>query len=174
GVPICVMGAGGGGGMQFGNAYRVGRQSYNGLGLGAGMGSDEPRVEYSYNDYAGSGNPPLPEHQYNPAGVDPYQTQLANLEQPLHSTIKAGRATRRKGGREDGGVGRRGHGGGTEYLKANGQEFEPHALSTQAGFQFSYEFEDAKNASNLGEPAVLASLQAEQESFYTLLGDDYR
>jgi len=166
GLPISVLGAGGGGGMQFGNAYRVVRQSYNGLGLGAGMGSDEPRVEYSYNDYAGSGNPPLPVHQYNPAVIAEYQAQLANLEQQLQSRLKAGRTIVLMGG---GGMG-----AGTEYLKANGQEFEPHALSTQAGFQFSYEFEDAKNASNLGEPAVLASLQAEQESFYTLLGDDYR
>jgi hypothetical protein len=65
-------------------------------------------------------------------------------------------------------------GAGTEYLKANGEEFEPHALSTQAGFQFSYEFEDSRSSGNLAEPPVLSALYTEQEELYKLLGDDYR
>jgi len=40
-----------------------------------------------------------------------------------------------------------GMGAGTEYLMENGQEFTPHALSTQAGFQFSYEFHGRRGPS---------------------------
>ena len=164
--PFSVLGAGGGGGVQFGNAYRSGDQHYNGLGLGAGVGSDETSVQYSYNDYAGSGNPPLPVHQYNPAVIDEYQRQLKNLGQQIKTRFKDGKTIVLMGG---GGMG-----AGTEYLMENGQEFTPHALSTQAGFQFSYEFRGRRGPSALGRPTLLADLQAKQDDFYKLLGDDFR
>ncbi len=130
------------------------------------MGSDETSVQYSYNDYAGSGNPPLPVHQYNPAVIDDYQTQLKNLGLQLKSRLKKGKTIVLMGG---GGMG-----AGTEYLMPDKQEFTPHALSTQAGFQFSYEFHEPGGPSALGPPALLADLQAQQQDFYTLLGDDFR
>lgn len=157
-VPTSTLGAGGGGGMQFGNAYRFGQ--YNGLGLGAGVGSDETRVQYSYNDYLGSPQPPLPVHQYNPGVIAEYQRQLANLADLLRARFRDGKTIVLTGG---GGMG-----AGTEYLMQNAQEFEPHALSTQAGFQFSFEYRRQR-------PAVsgVTGLLAEQEEFYKLLGDDY-
>jgi hypothetical protein len=164
--PFSVLGAGGGGGMQFGNAYRFRDQHYNGLGLGAGVGSDETSVQYSYSDYAGSGKPPLPVHQYNPAVIDEYERQLKNLGQQLKTRFKDGKVIVLMGG---GGMG-----GGTEYLMPNGQEYTPHALSTQAGFQFSYEFRRPGGPSATDRPTVLADLEAQQQDFYELLGDDFR
>jgi len=64
-------------------------------------------------------------------------------------------------------------GAGTEYLMQNGEEYEPHALSTQAGFQFSYEFQGPKTLT-LGQQAGLADLYAQQEDLYKFLGDAYR
>jgi hypothetical protein len=89
-IPSSALGAGGGGGMQFANGYQFGNRHYNGLGLGAGVGSDETEVQYSYNAYQGSGNPPLPVHQYNPAVITEYHTQLKNLEQQLNTNFKDG------------------------------------------------------------------------------------
>ena len=63
-----------------------------------------------------------------------------------------------------------GMGAGTEYLMSNGQAFEPHALSTQGGFQFSYEFR--RKHSNEPEPGggALDALNAKQEDVYAVLG----
>jgi hypothetical protein len=159
-------GAGGGGGMQFGNAYRFRGRSHNGLGLGAGRGSDEGQVQYSYNDYHGSGRPPRPAHEYNPAVIADYQAQLANLARQLRGRFEDGRAIVVKGG---GGMG-----AGTEYLRPNGQEYEPHALSTQAGFQFAYVFErpGVERGAGPGLGAPMAS--AVEQDVYEHLGDDYR
>jgi hypothetical protein len=124
------------------------------------VGSDETQVQYSYNDYLGSNHPPLPVHQYNPRVIADYQTQLANLADLLRARFRDGKTIVLTGG---GGMG-----AGTEYLMQNAQEFEPHALSTQAGFQFRFEYQRQR-------PAVsgVTGLLAEQEEFYKLLGDDY-
>ncbi len=161
-----ALGAGGGGGMQFGSAFRVKNKNYNGLGLGAGTGSDESSVQYSYNDYAGSGRPPQPTSKYNAAVIADYKAQLVNLSQQLKTRYEGGKPVVLMGGG--------GTGGGTEYLMLNGQEYEPHALSTQAGFQFSYEFQLGKAQATSLRSSTLGKLQADQESFYDMLGEDFR
>jgi hypothetical protein len=161
-----VLGAGGGGGMQFANGYRFENQHYNGLGLGAGAGSDEGGIQYSYNDYEGSPSPPLPPHQYNPAVIAEYQAQLVNLANQLQARFAEGKSVVLKGG---GGMG-----AGTEYLRSNGDEYVPHALSTQAGFQFSYEFRDRKAPSAPVEQRVWKGVNAQQEDAYSQLGEFYR
>jgi hypothetical protein len=163
---VTSLGAGGGGGMQFGNAYRVKSRNYGGLGLGAGVGSGEPSVQYSYNDYDGSGSPPQPVNEYNPDVIDEFTTQLANLGEELRARYERGKVVAVMGG---GGMG-----GGTEYLMTNGQEYEPHALSTQAGFQFRYEFELPALRATGAAAGVFSGLQVEQQDFYELLGEDFR
>src|SRR5262249_17811183 len=154
-----------GGGMQFGNGYQFKGKSYDGLGLGAGMGSDDAQAEYSYNDYAGSGRPTQPVHQYNAPVIADYQTQLGNLADQLQASHNSNKTIVLRGG---GGMG-----AGTEYLMANGQEFEPHALSTQAGFQFSYEFRKARGAANDPGAQALDALNAAQEDLYAFIGDAF-
>jgi hypothetical protein len=162
-----ALGAGGGGGMQFGNAFRVKNKWYSGLGLGAGVGAGEPGVQYSYNDYDGSGRPPTDPHVYNQAVIDDYEAQLKNLYGQLRDRFATGKTVVLLGG---GGMG-----GGTEYLKNNRQEFEPHAMSTQAGFQYSYEFQGgAAGARIAGLSAALAKVQKEQQELYAKLGDFYK
>jgi len=163
--PTSALGAGGGGGMQFADGYQDQKKSYNGLGLGAGTGSNESSVQYSYNDYLGSKNPRLPVHQYNPLVIAEYKAQLKNLAQQLTARYKDGKTVVLRGG---GGMG-----AGAEYLDANGQEFEPHALSTQAGFQFSYEFVRGQSNEANGPGKVLDSQNAEQEDLYAFIGDAY-
>jgi hypothetical protein len=163
--PSSVLGGGGGGGMTFGNGYRFGNRSYTGLGLGAGAGSDETEVQYSYNDYPGSGRPPRPAHRYNPAVIAEYQTQLKNLEQQLKTKFGEGETILLTGG---GGMG-----GGVEYLMQDGEEYVPHALSTQGGFQFSYEFQGPKTPTS-NQQKDLANFYARQEDLYEILGDAYR
>jgi hypothetical protein len=165
-TPSTNLGAGGGGGMQFGNGYRFKGKFYGGLGLGAGMGSDETQVEYSYNDYAGSGRTPQPVHQYNAPVIADYKAQLKNLADQLRTNYKTNKTIVLRGG---GGMG-----AGTEYLMENGQEFEPHALSTQAGFQFSYEFRKPRGAANDPGLQALDTLNAEQEDLYAFIGDAFR
>ena len=77
--------------MQFANGYVFQNKHYTGLGLGAGVGSTEAKVQYSYNDYPASGRPPLPVHQYNPAVIAEYQTQLVNLTRQLKSRYGSGK-----------------------------------------------------------------------------------
>jgi len=161
-----VLGAGGGGGMQFANGYVFQNKHYTGLGLGAGVGSAEAKVQYSYNDYPASGRPPLPVHQYNPAVIAEYQTQLVNLTRQLKSRYSSGKTIVLMGG---GGMG-----AGTEYLMENGQEFVPPAMSTQAGFQFSYVFHAPAFVEEPGVPSAFGTLAAEQQALYEALGDDYR
>jgi len=156
------VGGGGGGGTQIADGYRSGGRVYNGLGLGAGVGSDETAVEYSYFDYEGSGRAPRPVHEYSPAVIDDYETQLSSLTDQLRSSRSAGATVVLRGG---GGMG-----GGAEYLMDNGEEFTPHALSTQAGFQFRYEFAEAEN----DDTALLGAVDAEQADAYAHLGDHYR
>jgi alkylation response protein AidB-like acyl-CoA dehydrogenase len=88
-----VLGAGGGGGMQFANGYVFQNRHYIGLGLGTGVGSTEATVQYSYNDYPASGRPPVLVHQYNPAVIAEYQTQLTNLKQQLRSRYGSGKTS---------------------------------------------------------------------------------
>src|SRR5262249_32613441 len=57
GGDVASLGAGGGGGMQFADGYILNKRSFNGLGLGAGVGNNDAQVEYSYNDYVGSKRP---------------------------------------------------------------------------------------------------------------------
>jgi len=165
-TPSTSLGAGGGGGMQFGNGYRFQGKPYNGLGLGAGMGSGETQVQYSYNDYAGSGRTPQPVHQFNAPVISDYAAQLGNLADQLRASYKSHTTIVLRGG---GGMG-----AGAEYLMTNGQEFEPHALSTQAGFQFSYEFHKGRAAANDPGVQALDTLNAEQEDVYAFIGDAFR
>jgi hypothetical protein len=153
-----VLGAGGGGGMQFANGYVFQNKHYTGLGLGAGVGSTEAKVQYSYNDYPASGRPPLPVHQYNPAVIAEYQTQLVNLTRQLKSRYGSGKTIVLMGG---GGMG-----AGTEYLMENGEEFVPPAMSTQAGFQFSYVFHAPAFVEEPGVPSAFGTLAAEQQALY--------
>jgi hypothetical protein len=161
-----VLGAGGGGGMQFANGYVFQNKHYTGLGLGAGVGSTEAEVQYSYNDHVGSRRPPLPVHQYDPAVIAEYQRQLTNLKRQLKSRFSRGKTIALMGG---GGMG-----AGTEYLRAGGDEFVPHALSTQAGYQFGYEFRATALGEEPGVPSAFGTLAAEQQDLYKALGDDYR
>jgi hypothetical protein len=160
------LGAGGGGGVQFADGYRHAGKSYNGLGLGAGMGTGEDAVQYSYNDYAGSTRPAQPVHQYNAPVIDDYVAQIDNLAKQLAGAYKDGTAIVLRGG---GGMG-----AGTEYLAGNGQPFVPNAMSTQGGFQFNYTF--ARRAAPHGDPAVQAldTLNAQQENVYAIIGDAYQ
>ena len=47
-------------------------------------------------------------------------------------------------------------------------------MSTQAGFQFSYEFRASAFLQEPGAPSAFAMLAAEQQDLYKDLGDDYR
>jgi hypothetical protein len=47
-------------------------------------------------------------------------------------------------------------------------------MSTQAGFQFSYEFHAAVRMEEPAVPSALGTLAAEQQDLYKALGDDYR
>jgi hypothetical protein len=158
---VSRIGAGGGGGVQLADGYRFRDQSYNGLGLGAGAGSDEAEVQYSYFDYKRSPRTSRPVHEYNPAVIADFQEQVSNLVQQLRSALASGETVVLRGG---GGMG-----AGAEYLMQNGEEFEPHALSTQAGFQFRYEFRAPSAAA-----APDAALDADQEDAYAMLGEFYR
>jgi hypothetical protein len=166
GEVVSSLGAGGGGGMQFGNAYRAKTRKIGGLGLGAGASSAEETVQYSYNDYARSGRPPRPVNVYDAELIRDYETQLAGLGVYLRGLYGNGRTIMLMGGG--------GQGGGTEYLMSNGEQHEPHALSTQAGFQFSYEFGSPALRNESGLTTEVAALLAEQQDFYQLLGDDFR
>jgi hypothetical protein len=161
GVTSSSLGAGGGGGMQFADGYRFDDRSYNGLGLGAGVGSNESDVQYSYYDYEGSERRPQPVHEYNAPLIADYQAQLFNLIAQLDAGLAAGETVVLRGG---GGMG-----AGAEYLMENGEEYTPHALSTQAGFQFRYEFQAQETAPGHGRER-----DAQQEDAYAKLGDFYR
>jgi hypothetical protein len=161
GITTSRVGAGGGGGVQFADGYRVGDRLFDGLGLGAGVGSEDDEVQYSYVDYEGSGRPPHGVHEFDPDVIADYQSQVANLMAQLETSLDAGDTVVLRGG---GGMG-----GGAEYLAENGGELAPHALSTQAGFQFRYEFQRRPTETSTG-----GTLDAEQESAYAALGDLYR
>jgi len=163
-----ALGAGGGGGMQFGNAYRSRNVSYSGLGLGAGTSSDESDVQYSYNSYDADKTKPQDPHIYNPKVINQYLAQLANLMAQLQDRFGNGKTIAVTGG---GGMG-----GGAEYLRENEQEWEPHALSTQAGFQFVYQFSEDENAAPTVKALspVLAQEQADLNALYEKLGDFYK
>lgn len=127
-----ALGGGGGGGMQLSDGYTNNNVSYNGLGLGGGTSDDRPFVQYSYNDYADAPRDPLPVHVYNPAVITDYQEQMTNAVSQLIDDLANGERVVLQGG---GGMG-----AGAEYLDDQGEEYVPHALSTQAGFSFRYEF----------------------------------
>src|SRR5690606_2671760 len=107
------VGAGGGGGMQFADGWRFAGRSYDGLGLGAGVSSEESAVEYSYSDSADSGRRPKPRHRYDPRIVADYAEQLRNLHRRLRNRYRRGDVVVLEGG---GGMG-----GGTEYVRPNGE-----------------------------------------------------
>jgi hypothetical protein len=154
------LGGGGGGGMQIADGYRFRDQSFNGLGLGAGFGSDETDVQYSYYDYDGSLRPPQPVHQYNPDVIADYATQVSNLVDQLRAAVAAGETVVLRGG---GGMG-----AGAEYLMQSGDEFEPHALSIQGAFEFRYEF------GGRSVPAAAAGGEDDDEGVLAKLGEFYR
>jgi hypothetical protein len=154
------VGAGGGGGVQFANGYVSADRSYNGLGLGAGFGSEESEVQYTYNDYAGSGRRPRRPHRYDERIIADYRMQLKHLHEQLRTRYESGVTVILTGG---GGMG-----AGTEYLMRNGQEYEPHALSTQAGFLFDFEFDRPGG----NDPPV--GVDPNEEDVYEHLGEDFR
>ena len=166
GVATTALGGGGGGGMQLADGYFFDGVSYNGLGLGAGTSSDEAVVQYSYNDYANSGRPVRPVHEYNPAVISDYEEQMNNMVAQLKAGLDVGGTVVLRGG---GGMG-----AGTEYLMENGEEWVPHALSTQAGFSFRYEFGPPapppappdQTGGNTGDGG-------DEEDVYAQLGDFY-
>jgi hypothetical protein len=100
-------------------------------------------------------------HEYNPAVIADFQEQVSNVVQQLQSALASGETIVLRGG---GGMG-----AGAEYLMQNGEEFTPHALSTQAGFQFRYEFRQRKEGGAPGD-----GLDADQQDAYAKLGDFYR
>jgi hypothetical protein len=193
--PATRLGGGGGGGAQFANGYRFGGKSYNGLGLGAGVGDTDAAVQYSYNDYEGSSRPPVPVHTFNAGVVAHYMQQTHNLDAQLRQAYYVeGAAIVVTGGG--------GQGAGFEYLRRNGDEYLPHALSTQAGFQFTFTFQlhphtlddddditggvrrrrmdsisDAPHyiaSETQEEIRALAAASSELEQLYQHLGDYYR
>jgi len=80
----------------------------------------------------------------------------------VQSGLAAGNTVVLRGG---GGVG-----AGAEYLMENGEEFTPHALSTQAGFQFSYEIQRPSP----GPKHIGSGVDPDLEDAYALLGEFYR
>lgn len=161
GVTTSHLGGGGGGGMQLADDYSSGGRSYAGLGLGAGTSSEDDVVQYAYRDYAGSGRPPRPVHEYDPDVIVDYQTQMSELVNQLQAGLQAGGTVVVRGG---GGMG-----AGTEYLRPDGDEYVPHALSTQAGFSFRYAFR-----SEGGRARRLQDDEDVENDAYSQLGEFYR
>ena len=137
------LAGGGGGGAQFANGFISQGKSYNGLGLGAGGSQSlaaadskgnkiQSEISYSYNDSINN-NPPRTNHAIL---IDDYSKQLVVLKQKLISALASGQKVILKGG---GGMG-----AGAEYYDAKLNEITPHALSTQAGFQFRFEIVSKK------------------------------
>ena len=163
GGAVTAIGGGGGGGMQLSSDYSNNGISYNGLGLGGGSSSDRPVVDgrlvaqYSYNDYEGSSRPPVPVHIYNPDVINDYTEQMDNMVAQLVNGLANGQTVVFRGG---GGMG-----AGTEYLMGDGEEYVPHALSTQAGFSFRYEFRPTDD----GEPVE----DSDEDDLYAQIGDFY-
>jgi hypothetical protein len=167
-IAISGLGAGGGGGAQFASGYYHNGTSYNGLGLGAGVGSTSlvPKspVQYSYNDYQ---DPPrLPLHDFNAAVVDDYEAQLENLAAQLKSKYNAGKRIVIRGG---GGMG-----AGTQFLSSAGAAFLPQALSTTGGWQFSYEFAKIPDPGIDPGAQALDSLNADQSNLYQEIGESWK
>ena len=159
------LGAGGGGGMQFANGYRNGGKSYNQLGLGAGTSSNEPEVQYSYYQ-------PITgrvTNDYDPELIADYQTQLAQLFAQLDEGLRQGGEIVFKGG---GGMG-----AGAEYLRSDGEEYVPHAVSTQAGFQFRFRVGKAKGFPILPIRSVAppeSVVSSQQKKLYLAMGNIYQ
>jgi len=165
GMTSSSVGAGGGGGLQLAGGYQHGGRRFDGLGLGAGVGSNETAVQYSYYDYEESGRPARSVHEKDPAVVADYQRQLTEVVAQLKAGFAAGKTMVLRGG---GGMG-----GGAEYLMPNGEEYAPHALSTQAGFQFRYEFQNASAASSAPAQRTVSAGEND-EGAYEILGELYR
>lgn len=133
---IFYVGGGGGGGMQFGDGALCDGQPINGLGLGAGTGTQytnslpfaNPAVQYSYSTGGLNGQTV---NTYTQSTIDQYNSMFTQLNAYLQSHATAIVLT-----------GGGGMGGGMEYLKdaAGDEELTPHAISTQSGFSFTYTF----------------------------------
>jgi hypothetical protein len=173
------LGGGGGAGAQFANAFIINGKSYSGLGLGAGgsqtLVAPDPQgnkikteISYSYNDTTSNS---LPETN-NGIILQNYIKQLGFLKQKLNQAISLGHKVILRGG---GGMG-----AGTEYLDSKLSEITPHALSTQAGFQFHIEF--SKKGSTFSVPRrgyssnTLTELlvNQKQNALYQKLGNIYQ
>ena len=161
---VTTVGAGGGGGMQLADGYRYQDRSFDGLGLGAGSGSDDARVQYSYYDFAGSGRPSRPVHEYNPGVIEDFQTHIGDVADQLAAAHAGGATVVVRGG---GGMG-----AGAEYLTATGEEYAPHALSTQAGFRFRYTI--VPRAAAGADEAPEDPAEVAREDAYAQLGQFYR
>ena len=153
--------------MQFASDYRSEGQSYDQLGLGAGTSSNEGPVQYSYYQPVSG----AVTHNYDAFIVSEYQQQLKNLFQQLRNGLAHHGTVVLKGG---GGMG-----AGAEYLMTNGEEYQPHALSTQAGFQFRFTISDhPESLSNLVNPGSKAptepKMTAQQKKLYAAMGGIYQ
>jgi hypothetical protein len=165
-----VLGAGGGGGMQFANGYLFQGRSYNGLGLGAGTSNQEPAVQYTYYQ---NGPKQTSTRVYNRHLIKKYQAHQRHLKAQLKSRLARGQSIILQGG---GGMG-----GGAEYLMANGLEHTPHALSTQAGFEYRYELQRVSRPISPTRqrhltpvPATPVPVTSTQPNLYQALGGFYQ
>jgi hypothetical protein len=102
--------------------------------LGAGFGHDEKNVQYSYYP-AGKEPDPKDKFVYQPEVIREFDAQLANMKAMLLAAYKNGQTVKYEGGGE--------LGSGLEYIKKNGDQYVPHAVSQQSAFYFTYNFRKA-------------------------------
>jgi hypothetical protein len=127
------IGAGGGGGANFGDGYTRSNVTYKGLGLGAGSDYETGRRTYSYYKAGETGNGQL---LYNDTLVAAYISEMRILRARLKKECAAGKKIKFQGGG--------GAGAGAEFLKSNSEQHQPNAVSTQSGFSFSFVIQCSK------------------------------
>lgn len=152
------LASGGGGGMQFANGLGLGSGGSKSL---VGVNKIKSEIQYSYYNVNANGQQTVV-NIYDPQTIAAYQTRMSNLKNILKSALNKGNKIILKGG---GGMG-----AGTEYLTAANVEIKPHALSTQAGFKFKYEFYNNQKSFIL--PAT--SVAQDDSALYQKLGNIYQ
>ena len=161
------LGGGGGAGMQLANGYSYRGKSYNGLGLGAGANSDDSLVQYSYSSAVRPNGDPGPvTHEYDHKVVREYHRQLKKLRKQLKYIFRNGGTVLLEGG---GGMG-----AGAEYFDTAGSEYSPHALSTQAGFQFSYQIRKREFSLTSTQQVAMENHLESNGNLYAFLGAAYQ
>jgi hypothetical protein len=137
---LISTGSGGGGGSQFAECYKVGNESLNQLGLGAGTGSGLSTEEGTLVTYAG---PPAVDYSFYPPLTHPtwthneiltqYTTNLDYLFNTLLPQLYNDGYTITVSGGGGGGT-------GLEFLNQQGAEFADHPVSISYGFNFCSAF----------------------------------